>query len=201
MRLNFSTSLRGGINGKGIHVSGSGMIDEGIGLTEGLYDLHQMPDGFDPLLLGCMKVTGYPNACKEAQGVSNPFKGISYNYKRSLDFGKMGSLELTSDVRILDNNLTSDFTINGNIKTPEILSIEPLSESWTPKENSIEGFFRYGCRTKNGDVFYADAKSEYFIGKHLDKTLHRFIDLDVTKEQNGQVKIIQNVLLYENLLN
>ncbi len=200
--MNYTAILSGTINSEEIIVKGAGTIIDG--LTEGVYSLEILPLKFNPHILKGILITGYPNACSSIDGSINIFKDKSYVYKRRLSFNNGGVLEMTANCKVVANELTSVFTIQGNLPCEEeIENSEPIIETWQPTtENKLSGLFRIIWKTKSGGYLSADAHSIYEPGGVTNDLpiLHRYIEIS-SKIKGDNFSLRQNSMLFRKLTN
>jgi len=200
-KMKYTAILDGEINNQQIFVSGSGTIN--LGLTIGNYQLLKIPDKLDPLILkGCL-ITGYPNASESIDDSINIFKGTSYTYKRSLIFNNGGQLEMTAKCDVENDNLSSVFTVTGNIDCPFLIGSEPIIETWEPTvNNNLSGLFRITWKTEDGSYLSADAHSIYSPHNSVESLpiLHRYIEIESAIE-NNILSLRQDSKLFHRLVN
>lgn len=199
METNFITELSGVISGQSIRVAGQGSLNEVNGLTSGDYQLIELPLGFNPEILGIMKVTGYPNASRSIQHAFNPFKGHSYSYQRRIHFGEE-QMNLLARVDLTPSGLESKFLLTGSYpKDLDLGSLQPITEEWTqPNCSEIGGRFDAVWITQLGHKVKATTYSRYWIDtvKSLDAQSHRVMRLD-TKVSGGTFSLVQQVDLFD----
>lgn len=157
----FEAELSGTVNGLPISLSGGGSYDPDAGLTVGEYDLHEIPAGFSPFLLGVCLVTGYPNVCACKGATTNPFDDSPYHYEREISLGKFGQLRLKTNVRYSGKHLISQFRLEGEVSVPSLGQVEPFEEAWLFNEDSIGGNFVMRWPAAKGQKVEAVARSTY----------------------------------------
>ena len=179
--LEYKANLNGEVNGQSISVVGAGRIDSRLGVTEGEYELHKLPDDFDPRFLTAVLITGYPNACAALDNIPNPFVGFSYDYERNILFRDTSSLHLKARCRIEKNHLSSEFYLNGTVSGGTLQGIEPIVETWDMTGSGlIEGRFRAAWIAEDGKQVIAQANTEYHISREVSgmPLMHRFIEIE-----------------------
>ena len=179
--LEYDASLTGEVNGQKIAVKGSGTIQQKLGLTEGEYELVALPDGFSPLFLTTVLITGYPNACMPLDGLPNPFAGVSYHYERQVRFRDGGHLELSTRCELRGRRLRSHFAITGSVQNKPLAAVEPLMEAWQAcGTHDIEGHFKIAWRCADGSITTADAASSYHLPQSTSSlpVMHRGIQIE-----------------------
>ena len=199
--LEYTAKLSGKVNDLEILVNGSGNILLEDGLTKGDYEIEKSPDGFSPLFLTAVLITGYPNACAPLDGSKNVFHGSSYNYKRTLVFRQGERLTMTAKCFLSGNVLDSVFEISGNVPKVELDAVEPLVEVWEPADNNqIRGQFRIAWKKNGKVVVSADAQSEYYPGNSTEfmPVLHRFISIS-HELQDRKLSLNQKSLMFHQL--
>lgn len=199
--LHYTAKLTGRVNDLEILVTGAGTILLSEGVTEGDYEIQQSPEGFSPLFLTAVLITGYPNACTSIDGSKNVFHGSSYQYGRTLTFRKGESLTMHAKCSLTGKVLDSEFTIRGIAPRLELDDVEPLVEVWEPVgTKEILGQFRIAWKTNGQVVTSADARSEYHPGNSTESMpiLHRFISITAKLHKNG-FSLKQKSLLFHGL--
>ena len=200
--MKFTAILTGSINNEPIRLNGKGSINPQKGLTDGYYNLQEVPTDFSPVLLSAVLITGYPDASASLDGASNIFQGRSYEYNRNLIFGNGGELNLNTSCILKDDHLHSQFHLTGNVDLPPVDRMEPLIESWTPAgPGGIEGHFRAVWLGADGCTVKADAFTEYNVDTDQiqKRLLHRFVTID-SEVQGSDIHKLQEVMLFENIL-
>ena len=178
--LEYTAELNGTVNGQPIVVRGRGTIRPAEGITNGDYDLEALPDGFSPLFLTTVLITGYPNACASLDGSPNLFQGISYDYQRTISFRDGNSLLLNTTCDLMDRRLRSTFALDGQVPKVSLQNVEPLVETWEAVRNGeIEGSFKIAWRQTNGSLLSAEAHSQYYVNRKTQglPLVHRFIEI------------------------
>jgi Green fluorescent protein len=175
----FDAELEGTVNGSPINLTGSGKYDAKMGITVGEYELHNIPQGFSPFLLGVCLVTGYPNVCACNGEVSNPFGSSPYKYERDISLGDFGSLQLETEVQFRGSHLISRFRLCGEVDVPSLGQVEPFEETWQISDNDIRGDFVMRWPIDANRKLSARATSNYHpaLGAEPGKKLVRTLDL------------------------
>lgn len=177
-KIEFSAHVNGILNGEPIRVDGAGHIDPSHGLTDGTYE-YQVPESFDPMLLSAFLICGYPNAAGRIGEVPNIFAGRGYDYFRTLRLRDgMGEVHQRASIRVQGNRIESKMHLRGTARTPKLVGIEPVVESWEPDgPGGIRGHFAIGWRTDGGSYVMGDATSRYHIATadRQPGVMHRFI--------------------------
>jgi hypothetical protein len=200
--LRYTAKLKGRVNDLEILVNGSGKILLSEGVTEGDYKIEKSPEGFSPLFLTAVLITGYPNACTSLDGSKNVFHGSSYHYGRTLAFREGECLTMTAKCSLSGKVLDSEFRISGTVPRLDLDEVEPLVEVWEPVgTNEILGQFRIAWKMNGKVVLSADARSEYHPGNSTEfmGILHRFIGITPKLHKNG-FSLKQRSLLFHELL-
>jgi hypothetical protein len=163
-RLDFQAIVTGTVNGAEVFVRGFGCIDEGLGFTDGTYDIRELPYFYAPGLLTACILTGYPNATASKAGQDNPFQGRSYEYQRALRFGSGEVLTYRAECSLAGNTLLSHFHLDGDVpvvQLPQRFSQE-IEESWeTDQVCRLRGRFDAKWDDGRGHHIVATATSDY----------------------------------------
>jgi hypothetical protein len=200
--LDFETELVGEVDGAKIRLLGEGTINEGVGWTEGTFDIIDLPDDIDPRSLGAFMFTGYPNSCQmDAPQNVNPFWGGDYRYARCYSFSESGSvvnLDVRCNVDRKRRRLTSVFAISGDMpRLGPIVGVSPIYEVWRPGAESIDGSFVVSwLGEETGEVkesARADSKySPVDLSALMGHTKRRYISLNSHVDPRGQLVVRQS---------
>lgn len=199
--LEYKATLTGEVNKQPIAVIGEGIICSEEGLTKGGYDLELLPEGFSPLFLSTVLITGYPNACASLDGSPNLFKGMSYHYEREISFCDGGHLSLKTECDVQGRSLISKFFLSGEIEPADLCGVEPLVEAWESiSDQEIQGSFKIVWRRHNGSLLSAEARSRYHIHRksRIAPLIHRFIRIEPQVE-NGRLFLTQKSFIFQQL--
>lgn len=197
--MKFKAHLDGVVNKQPIKLHGKGTLCENSGKTHGEYDLLKIPEGFDPMLLSAVLITGYPNASHSHNNVKNIFKGHSYSYERNIDFRNGGKLNLKVKCRRENDLFHSIFELTGHVECNGLTSVEPLVESWQPISlGHVKGHFMAAWQSDDG-LIAADAFTDYKIenSENQCNVLHRFISIDSFLDDNRLIKDQQVSLFHK----
>lgn len=179
--LDYTAELTGSVNGNLISLKGRGYINSKDGLTRGEYDLHEIPEDFDPHFLTAVLITGYPNACASLDGIANPFVGASYEYVRELSFRNECLGVLSAQCKLDGRHLRSKFHLSGTFPVASLSSVEPLVETWESDYlGQIKGRFSAAWITPMREQVIAHAESTYSIARPVSEAIqlmHRFIEI------------------------
>ena len=196
--LKFTARLTGVVNGQPIKLYGTGRIVLSSGLTDGRYDLEEIPKRFRLPVLSTVLVTGYPNASFSQDRTPNIFSGRSYSYERSIAFREGGELKLHASCTIDADRLTSTFRLMGHAELPELEGIDPLVESWEPVgPGRIRGQFTAAWPTPVGPVVAADVSTDYRIETDDVQAglVHRFVTMS-SHCSGSELRKVQHVRLF-----
>jgi hypothetical protein len=161
-KQDFSAELSGAIDGAAIAVSGGGILNPSGGIAKGTYRVKCLPPRFSPITLCAFLLTGYPHVCKVQHVGQNPFGDRPYKYTRTLTFQSGGELRLNTVCTYANDRLVSSFDVVGVAHTPELVSADPIIESWEfVRPGLLRGHFEIVWNAFDGSRFIADAKSEY----------------------------------------
>jgi hypothetical protein len=176
------------INGANFSIGGHIELADGAGFCSAAlsFDRKKLPSGFIPELLSYVAITGYPGASLSVGSAHNPFTKPTNNFKsvRSLDLGSAGELKTTysSENRGTDKEKLT-FQVFGKVDIQdEIVSISPVSEMWTPKDNSnaFSGEMTFTWKLKTGKTISGHAMGEYNVqGEKLSVSQMRIITFDL----------------------
>ncbi len=179
--LPYRAVVSGCLNGYRICVRGEGTIDEERGETTGQYEIEAVPPGVDPRLFVAVMVTGYPNASASADGVENPFKGVSYRYARELAFATGEHLDYSARIVRRKDRLESMFVVTGS--APHFCSdaVATIHEGWNATDiDSVRATFSVTWRHGEQTASMASARTTYVVPSvSLDLRIERSIDLNV----------------------
>lgn len=201
--LIYVAELTGEVNGQSILVNGEGVIRSNEGLTQGQYELESLPDGFSPLYLATVLITGYPNACASLDGSMNLFRGTSYHYEREVAFRDGGALSLKTRCELDGRTLRSEFALTGTVEPARVFNIEPLVESWEATgRREIEGSFKIAWKGEGGSLLSAEARSRYHVRRDTLglPLMHRFIAIEAGLDGN-RLFLTQNSFTFRRLSN
>lgn len=182
----FDAELDGTVNGLPIKLSGFGKYDAEMGLTVGEYELHDIPEGFSPFLLGVCLVTGYPNVCACNGEIANPFGSSPYRYERDISLGDFGSLQLDTEVQFKGSHLTSRFRLRGKVDVPSLGQVEPFEENWQISGNDIQGDFVMRWPIDANRNLSAHAKSNYHPAHASESDMSLVRTLDLRTQLSGR---------------
>lgn len=192
----FTAVLTGALNGEPLDLVGKGTIDEENGLTDGRYEVRQLPADLDPRSLGAYLMTGYPNSCATSGAkVGNPFSGSGYVYRRDymFDTGERACLRMRCELS--DHGLESYFHLEG--ETPSLKDVTGLAdihELWDPKSNHIKGRFDAVWLRGNSAAARATATSCYEavdVTRLRGERKYRRLELDSRIEGESELVIVQ----------
>jgi len=193
------------INGANFSIGGHIELADGAGFCSATlsFDRKKLPSGFVPELLSYIAITGYPGASLSVGSAQNPFTTPTNNFKsvRSLDLGTAGELKTTyfSENRGTGKEKLT-FQVFGKVDVQdEIIAISPVSETWTPKENSnsFSGEMTFTWKLKTGKTISGHAVGEYSVqGEKLSTPQMRVITFDLETGENQFVQH-ETIRLYD----
>ena len=174
-QLEQKTVLHGTVNGESFKMRGGGMGAPHEGTVATDLATNPGPVGFKMGLMAPCIIMGFPTFSKYPPGTHDLFKiSDGYEYERHLRFENGGKLDTVSKVTYHGSkgeefrvqHVEGDFKVDGNVEAPELVSVEPLVETFEPAgPGRIKSTFRIVWRTKDGGEFAADADNEYRL-KH-----------------------------------
>ena len=174
-RLEQRTFLHGTVNGESFKMrgGGTGAPHEGTVATD--LTTNPGPVKFKMGLMAPCIIMGFPTFSKYPPGTHDLFKiSDGYEYERHLRFDNGGKLDTVSKVSYHGSkgeefrvqHVEGDFKVDGNVDAPELVSVEPLVETFEPAgQGRIKSTFRIVWRTADGGEFAAQAENEYRL-KH-----------------------------------
>lgn len=195
----FKAELSGVVNGAPLTLHGGGTVNQFYGRAAGFYQIKEIPRDFEPAILSACLLTGYPNICALRGSVVNPFGNRPYRYSRRLTFRNGGELTLKAHCWYEDGKLMSTFRVAGEVRGPELSSVDPIIESWVRiSPSTIKGEFEIAWHTPTGELFIANAQSEYVPdgGAKLAHGVNRHIDV-TPSYRNGEFSLKQESELCE----
>ena len=173
--LEQKTHLHGTVNGENFKMRGGGMGAPHEGTVATDLVTNPGPVGFKMGLMAPCIIMGFPTFSKYPPGTHDLFKiSDGYEYERHLRFENGGKLDTVSKVTYHGSkgeefrvqHVEGDFKVEGNVEAPELVSVEPLVETFEPAgPGRIKSTFRIVWRTTDGGEFAADADNEYRL-KH-----------------------------------
>jgi hypothetical protein len=118
-----------------------------------------------------------------------------------IKFRDGGDLSFRARCSLIDDHITSRFHLTGHVMSSDLISTEPLIESWEPNgPGGIRGHFTMSWRRSDGQFMTADASTNYQIDTTDEQTsiLHRFINMKTVFNGNTLSKT-QTVGLFSEL--
>jgi hypothetical protein len=174
-KLEQRTYLHGTVNGEAFAMRGGGMGAPHDGTVATELATNPGPVGFPMGLMAVCIIMGFPTFSKYPKGTHDLFKiSDGYEYERHLRFEEGGTLDTISKVTYHGSRggdlqvryVEGDFEVNAQVDAPELVSIEPLVETFEPAgEGRIKSTFKVVWRTADGGTFTADADNVYKL-KH-----------------------------------
>jgi hypothetical protein len=172
-KLEQKTFLHGTVNGENFKMRGGGMGAPHEGTVATDLVTNPGPVRFPMGLMAPCIIMGFPTFSKYPPGTHDLFKiSDGYEYERHLRFESGGRLDTVSKVTYLGpkgdefhvQQVKGDFEVNGNVEAPELVSVDPLVETFEPDgKGQIKSTFRIVWRTKDGGTFEADANNVYHL--------------------------------------
>jgi hypothetical protein len=169
------TVLHGSVNGESFKMRGGGMGAPHEGTVATDLVTNPGPVSFKMGLMAPCIIMGFPTFSKYPKGTHDLFKiSDGYEYERHLRFDNGGKLDTVSKVSYHGSkgeefrvqHVEGDFKVDGNVEAPELVSVEPLVETFEPAgPGRIKSTFRIVWRTADGGEFAAQAENEYRL-KH-----------------------------------
>jgi hypothetical protein len=157
----FQATMSGRLNGVKFSLKGTGFHD-GNGFSRGSYVCTQVPPNMDLLLLNAFLMLGYPSVHRPMEGAVNPFKGLSYRYRRTLTLEDGSQLVVTTRHDRQASDVTSKFTIEGEVDIPALRSVSSVVETWAPQgAGKLAGEFPMQWVTQEGEKLKGVIASEY----------------------------------------
>lgn len=177
-QLEQKTLLHGTVNGESFKMRGGGMGAPHEGTVATDLVTNPGPVGFKMGLMAPCIIMGFPTFSKYPPGTHDLFKiSDGYEYERHLRFENGGKLDTISKVtyhgsrggEFRVDHVEGDFEVNGKVDAPELVSVDPLVETFEPAgEGQIKSTFKIVWRTSDGGTFTADADNVYRL-KHKQK--------------------------------
>jgi hypothetical protein len=157
----FQATMGGKLNGVKFSLKGTGFQD-GNGFSRGSYVCTQVPPKMDLLLLNAFLMLGYPSVHRPMEGAINPFKGLSYHYRRTLTLEDGSRIVVTTRHDKQASNVMSKFTIQGEVDIPALESVSSVVETWAPQgAGKLSGEFPMQWVTKEGKKLKGVIATEY----------------------------------------
>ncbi len=172
------TLLHGTVNGEKFKMRGGGMGAPHEGTVATDLATNPGPVGFKMGLMAPCIIMGFPTFSKYPPGTHDLFKkSDGYEYERHLRFESGGTLDTVSKVSYHGSrgdqfevqHVEGDFEVKGNVEAPELVSVDPLVETFEPAgPGQIKSTFRIVWRTNDGATFTAEADNVYRL-KHKEE--------------------------------
>lgn len=183
------------INEKRFEIRGGIEIASGGGFAAAWckFDRAALPEGFQPELLSYVAITGYPDASLRVGEAVNPFNDQRADFRttRELDLRVHGRLDAVygSEGRgTVDERIKFRITGHTDLRD-QIVSIEPLCETWTPSDEKdvFHGRMTFVWGLKNGSRIAGHAEGSYRVPGTITLTRPqmRVITFDLESESNG----------------